>query len=442
MSVPEQTLTAWGRSSISTSRVFAPTDAAAAASSMQVAHERGIIARGLGRSYGDQCLNDRGDVIQTTALQTVHSFDTQSGLLHCDAGVSFAQLMEPTLAAGWMPPVCPGTAFVSIGGAIANDVHGKNHHYAGTFTDHVTWFDLLLPNGSVHRVSPTSDPDLFYATVGGIGLTGVILSAQFQLQRAAVNALEMTQSRVHNLDAFLHQLPEASAQNEYAVGWIDAMHGGATMGRGVLEIARRAESSVEAARPHHFRVPFDFPAWTLNRLSVGAFNELYFRRIPSAGQSRRIHLNNFLYPLDAILDWNRMYGSHGVYQFQCALPYESSSAGLREIMQAAVRSHSASFLAVIKCMGRAGRGLLSFTLPGFSLALDFPRRPATFALIRRLHEIVLNHGGRIYLAKDSCLSADEFARMYPTVAAFTRVLDRVDPTRVMQSDMSRRLGLR
>lgn len=442
MSVSEQTLTAWGRSSTSTSRVFAPRDATSIAPYMQKAHERGVIARGFGRSYGDQCLNNHGDVIQTTALQAIHHFDTQSGLLHCDAGVSFAQLMEPTLAAGWMPPVCPGTAFVSIGGAIANDVHGKNHFHAGTFTDHVTWFDLLLSDGSVQRVSPTNDPDLFYATVGGIGLTGVILSAQLQLQRAPVNALEMTQSRVQNLDAFLQHLPEASEQNEYAVGWIDAMHGGATMGRGILEIARRAELSVTSPREHHFRVPFDFPAWTLNRLSVGAFNELYFRRIPAGGRTRRIHVNNFLYPLDAVHEWNRMYGSHGVYQFQCALPYDSSKAGLREIMQAAVRSHSASFLAVIKCMGHAGRGLLSFALPGFSLALDFPRRPATFALIRRLHEIVLHHGGRVYLAKDSCLSADEFVRMYPTADAFTRVLNRVDPVRTMQSDMSRRLGLR
>ena len=403
---------------------------------------RGVIARGYGRSYGDQCLNDQGDVVDTTHLNAIHSFDAKSGVLHCGAGVSFAQLMGPTLAAGWMPAVCPGTAFVSIGGAIANDVHGKNHHHGGTFTDHVTWFDLALPDGSTARVSRTSHPELFRATVGGIGLTGVILGAQFQLQRAPVNALTMSETRIPDLQSFLHQLPEASERNEFAVGWIDAMHSGPAMGRGVLEVANRAPASVTAARAHHFRVPFDFPAWTLNRLSIGAFNEFYFRRIPSSGRTRDLHVQNFLYPLDAILEWNRMYGRQGVYQFQCAFPFDSSRRALREVMQATVNSRSASFLAVIKCMGKRGNGMLSFSMPGFSLALDFPKRPATFALIRRLHEIVLHHGGRIYLAKDSCLTADEFSRMYAASSEFTRVTNRIDPGGVMQSDMARRLGLR
>lgn len=438
----EQTLSAWGRTSISTSRLFAAESPADVAGTVRAPHARGVIARGYARSYGDQCLNAYGDVIDTTGLRQIQKFDTASGLMQCGAGVSFADLMAPTLEAGWMPPVCPGTAFVSIGGAIANDVHGKNHHHGGTFTDHVTWFDIVLPSGVVQRVTRDSDAELFAATVGGIGLTGVIVAAEFQLQRMPVNALTMTETRIANLDCFLEQLPDASQQHEYAVGWIDAMHSGAAMGRGVLEVADRAKAPVSAARAHHFRMPFDLPAWTLNRLSVGAFNELYYRRIPNAGRTRDIHVQNFLYPLDAIHEWNRLYGKSGVYQFQCGIPFESSRKALHEVMQATVDSHSASFLAVLKCMGERGKGMLSFSLPGFSLALDFPRRPATFALIGRLHEIVLHHGGRIYLAKDSCLTEDEFVRMYPAVAAFRRVLERVDPLHIMQSDMARRLGLR
>lgn len=410
--------------------------------SASVATPRGVIARGFGRSYGDQCLNANGSVINTTGCNTIRSLDTATGMLECDAGVSFAQLMDETLREGWMPAVCPGTSIVSMGGAIANDVHGKNQHHAGTFCHHVESFELLLPHGETVRVSPREQDRLFRATAAGIGLTGVILSVRMRLEQVSSNAFELTETRIPDLRAFLEQLPGASATNQYAVGWIDAFTGGPRMGRGVLEVAHHSRSSVDVGKRRELNVPFDFPSWALNRASVGAFNSLYYHRIPSRGRTRTVHAAQFLYALDALHNWNRLYGKRGVYQFQCALPFSAAESGLTRILKESVASHSASFLAVIKCMGQRGAGMLSFTRPGFSLALDFPRRPSTFALVDRLHDIVIDHGGAVYLAKDSCLSARKFQAMYPEADEFRAFIDQLDPSRTMQSDMARRLGLR
>lgn len=440
-----RSLTAWGNSSTSTSQFCEPESKQAFAEALaQVRNnpqQGSVIARGYGRSYGDQCLNDQGTVIGTTRLTAIHAFDATSGVMHCDAGVSFASVMRRCLPLGWMPAVCPGTAVVSMGGAIANDVHGKNQHHAGTFTDHVDWFDLLLPSGDIERVSRDTNPELFAATAGGIGLTGIILSVQFRLRRVASNAVHLTESRIQNLDGFLEQLPAASQANEFAVGWIDGLKDGKEIGRGILEVASIANQDTPVSRQRTVNWPIHLPPWVLNQYSVGAFNAAYYHRVPKGSRSRALHVDKFLYALDAIHNWNRLYGKPGVYQFQCGLPINECRAGLRSVMEMVTRSGSASFLAVIKYMGRPGVGPLSFTLPGFSLALDFPRRPDTFALMQRLHEIVLRHQGRVYLAKDACISAADFAAMYPRHREFQSVLQRVDPHSMMQSDMSRRLGI-
>ena len=402
---------------------------------------RGIIARGYGRSYGDACLNDQGDVINTSSLTSIRSFDESTGVMCCEGGVSFADIMQHCLHRGWLPPVCPGTALVSMGGAIANDVHGKNQHIAGTFADHVQWFDLLTANGTVTRVTRESDDQLFEATVGGIGLTGVILAVQFRLQRVPSNAFEISESRVPDLDAFLEQLSDTQGR-EYMVGWIDALTAGRNMGRGVLEIARPSATGVANTPGTQLRVPLEFPQWVLNRHSVGLFNSAYFHRIPANGRRRSAHVNAFLYPLDALLDWNRLYGTQGVYQFQCVVPFETGRQACIALMEETIKSKSASFLAVIKSMTTPGHGLLSFAQPGFSLALDFPRRGSTLALMHRLHDITRRYGGRVYLAKDACLTAEQFAAMYPKAAKLKAVLQRIDPNAVIQSDMARRLGLR
>ncbi|MEP6764208.1 MAG: FAD-binding oxidoreductase [Gemmatimonadaceae bacterium] len=439
---PEQTQTAWGRSSVAKSRVWTPASTGDVCDAIAAARSRGVIARGFGRSYGDACLNDQGDVVNTTSLNSIRSFDESTGVIDCDSGVSFADIMRHCLPKGWMPPVCPGTAIVSMGGAIANDVHGKNQHIAGTFGDHVEWFDLLTSDGAVTRVSRESDDELFEATLGGIGLTGIVLRTQFQLQRVPSNAFEITESRVPNLDAFLERLSDQSSASEYMVGWIDGLTSGRNMGRGILEAAKPTASGVSDARGMRLTMPLEVPQWVLNRYSVGLFNAAYFHRIPTAGRTRRIHVNAFLYPLDALLEWNRLYGTRGVYQFQCVVPFETARRACIELMEETIKSQSASFLAVIKAMTKPGAGLLSWATPGISLALDFPRRGSTLALMHRLHEITLRHGGRVYLAKDACLTAEQFAQMYPKAARFKAVLQRVDPNARLQSDMARRLGLR
>ncbi|MGV3709724.1 MAG: FAD-binding protein [Gemmatimonas sp.] len=438
-------LTAWGNSSHTNSELLSAATGddvrAWLATTRNELGARGVIARGHGRSYGDQCLNNEGRVIQTLALNQIRAFDRDTGVLVCDAGGSFADIMQHCLPHGWMPAVCPGTAIVTMGGALANDVHGKNQHHAGTFTDHVDWFDLALPDGTLERVTRASNPALFDATSGGIGLTGVILALQVRLRRIRSNALQLTETRVANLASFLEQLPNASVANEYAVGWIDGLKSGGVMGRGVLETAMTLDADVSAPPQRSLNWPVQTPPFVLNRFSVGAFNALYYHRIPQTGRRRTIHVNKFLYPLDAVLNWNRLYGKPGVYQFQCGMPLDSAREGLTRVMAEATRSRSASFLAVIKYMGRNGTGALSFTMPGFSLALDFPRRPDTFALMRRLHEIVKEFGGRVYLAKDACITAADFRAMYPRHAEFHTFLRRIDPDARMQSDMSRRLGL-
>ncbi len=442
ISPAERKLTAWGRSTRTVSRAWPVSSREDAIAAMRDAGPRGVIARGLGRSYGDVCLNDGGSVLDMTALSAIRSFDAATGTLCCDAGTSYRTIMRECLPLGWQPPVCPGTAFVTMGGALANDVHGKNQHGAGCFGDHVDWIELLTPDVSVRRITRESDAELFRATVGGIGLTGVVLTLQLRLMRVPSNAMDATQIRVPNLDAFLELLEQHSREYPYVVGWIDALTSGQRMGRGVLELARPSAEPVREPWPLAVGVPVEFPGWVLNRHTVRAFNAGYFNRIPARGRTRHLHVNRFLYPLDAIHDWNRMYGRRGVYQFQCVVPFADGRRAIIELMREIIRSRGESFLAVLKSMERCGQGLLSFAMPGFTLALDFPRRPDTPRLFRRLQDIALQHGGRIYLAKDACLTPDQFAAMYPESERFTDVLRRVYPDGVMQSDRARRLELR
>lgn len=437
-----QAHTAWGRTSRSVSRTWragAPPDVAAA---LRASGARGLIARGYGRSYGDVCQNDGGDVVDATVLRAIHRLDATRGLVVCDAGASFADVTRHCVPLGWLPPVCPGTAIVSMGGAVANDVHGKNQHRVGSFGDHVEWLELLTPDGVVRRVGPSDDPELFAATVGGIGLTGVILAVALRLERVPSNAMHVRSVRVRDLDHYLELLESSDAAYPYVVGWHDALARGPALGRGVLELGRPAEASVRAPLGMSVRVPFEMPAWLLSRATMRLFNAAYLRHVPSGGLERRVHVERFLYPLDALHDWNRMYGRRGFYQFQCVVPPAEARRGLRAVMGEVVRREGAPFLSVIKRMAHPGRGLLSFPAPGCTLALDFARSDASRALIERLHDIVLEHGGRVYLAKDACLTPERMRRMYPGLARFREVLARVDPQGIMQSDMSRRLELR
>jgi decaprenylphospho-beta-D-ribofuranose 2-oxidase len=432
----------WGRVSRVSADVASPQTRGEVVDALRCAGDRSLIAFGGGRSYGDMALNSHGRVILTTRLNRILSFDADSGEVVCEPGVTFHQLLREFLPRGFAAPVSPGTGFVTIGGAVANDVHGKNHDVAGSFGDHVRWIDLLLPSGDSVRVSPKDRSEWFKATIGGLGLTGVMLAICFTLRRVPGNAVRVEEQRIPDLESFFAAFETARTRCTYSVAWIDALAVGARLGRGILETAEYSEAALSKAPPRRLRVPFDFPAATLNPWTVRAFNALYYRRVPSAGRQIERLLETFLYPLDAILDWNRLYGRPGFYQFQCVVPEAESPRAIRCLLGEVARARAASFLAVLKTLGGEGQGLLSFPMRGYTLALDLPRRPGTEQLIARLGGITLDYGGRVYLAKDACLPGELFQAMYPQLHRFRAVLGELDPHGRMNSDLARRLQVR
>ena len=401
----------------------------------------GIIVHAGGRSYGDAALNSGGRSILTHRLDRLLEFDPASGLLVAEAGVNFDNLRKVFLPRGYLAPVTPGTAFATLGGAVANDVHGKNQDYAGNFGSHVAWIELMLPSGEVRRLEPADR--LFRATVGGLGLTGVILALAFTMHRVPSRFVMLRERRVNDLDGFLEALEEDRKRSVYSVGWIDALARGRNLGRGIVEAADPAPPMAGEgyAEAKHRRFPFDLPAVALNPISISAFNGIYWRRVPASARNRRVAYDRFLYPLDAIANWNRLYGRRGFHQFQALLPESTSRAAVRVLLEACANARAASFLAVLKTMGREGSGLLSFGGRGHTLALDFPASPGASDLMLRLERVVLDHGGRIYLAKDSRMTAAAFAAMYPALREFREILAEIDPSRRMKSDLARRLGI-
>ncbi|MCX8506278.1 MAG: FAD-binding oxidoreductase [Alphaproteobacteria bacterium] len=419
-----------------------------------------ILPRGAGRSYGDQALNHAHSVILSKKWDRLLEFAPATGILVAESGVTFADIIEIFLPQGWIMPVQPGTGFVTLGGAVANDVHGKNHDQMGSFAHFLVWFDLMLPSGVVKRVDMTSEPRLFRATVGGSGLTGMILRVAVRLQPIASPHVTVSYRRMTNLSQFIEALrgeraraEAATPQNNkvlYSVGWIDALASGKNLGRGILESSEilttdgsQGSDVVPATGGANKKrqFPIDLPSFALNRAVIRGFNEIYYRRIPKSGTERRIPLAQFLFPLDAILDWNRLYGRAGFQQFQCVLPDETAEPALSEILQTSQKIGSASFLAVIKSLGGEGLGYLSFPKRGMTLALDFPRRAGSDELFRTLIAITRRYDGRVYLAKDSALTAEDMRAMYPNLPEFLSVRQESDPTSLFSSNMARRLGL-
>ncbi len=435
-----ETLTGWGRVRRARCEVFDAGTAEAARLALHT-NDHYVLARGAGRSYGDVALNAGGRVIRTTRMAVIESFDRQSGRIVVEPGVTFGQLVRSLAGEGWIPPITPGTQFATIAGAIANDVHGKNHDTDGSFCDHLLWLDLALPDGSLQRVDPVSTPDLFSATVGGIGLTGVIVRACFTMRRVPGPLLLVRELRMRSLDEYLDTFAEVRNRHRYSVGWIDALAAGRHLGRGILELADHVDDRGPVASRRTVRMPVDLPSGTINAFTARLFNRLYYRRIPRSGRERKLDLQRFFYPLDSITDWNRMYGRAGFVQFQCAIPDAEARRGVRRLLEKISSSGRSSFLAVIKTLGGEGRGLLSFPLRGVTLALDIPHAPDVPALLASLHELTMEHGGRVYLAKDSYLTPAQFRRMYPQAPALQSVLGRVDPRRRMRSDMSLRLQI-
>ena len=434
--------TGWGRALRAEMLAARPERVSELADILASTGEEGIIVHAGGRSYGDAALNGGGRAILTHRLDRLLDFDPATGVLVAEAGVSFDDLRRVFLPRGFLVPVTPGTAFATLGGAVAHDVHGKNQDQAGNFGSHVLWLDLMLPSGEIRRLPPGEW--LFRATVGGLGLTGVILAVAVRMMPVPSRFVALRERRVADLDAFLAALEEVRNNAFYSVGWIDALARGRNLGRGVVEAADPAlpvagERYAEARRR---RLPFDLPSLALNPRSIAAFNGLYWRRVPTAGRSRRLAYDRFLYPLDAIADWNRMYGRRGFHQFQALLPQDTSREAVRDLLATCAQSRAASFLAVLKTMGREGAGLLSFGGRGHTLALDFPAGAGIDDLLLHLERLVLDHGGLVYLAKDSRLTAAGFAAMYPRLPEFRRILEDVDPAGRMTSDLARRLAIR
>ncbi len=398
-----------------------------------------VLPYGMGRSYGDSCLNRDQRLIDMRGLDRFIAFDRDTGVLTCEAGVTIAAILRlatgPAQGPGsWFIPVTPGTKFVTVGGAIANDVHGKNHHGAGCFGSHVLRLRLLRSDGAILDCGPDENADLFRATIGGLGLTGLILSATLQLKRVSGPWMESEDIRYRTLEDFF-RLAEDSAGWEYTVAWIDCLARGDQLGRGIFTRSRHADAdagrAAGAGRPARpameprLSMPVDLPGFALNPLSVAAFNALYWRRVPLRPVRRVVHYDPVFYPLDAIGHWNRLYGRRGFFQYQCAVPAATARDALPVLLGAISAAGAGSFLAVLKTLGdRPSPGMLSFPLPGATLALDFPNNGAsTHALLDRLDAIVRAAGGRIYPAKDGRVSAGDFQRAYPGWRDFAAHID-------------------
>lgn len=385
-----------------------------------------LLPFGVGRSYGDSCLNDQHALLDTSALQFFQSFDAESGVLRVEAGVTLAQILALSMPRRRFLPVSPGTKFVTVGGAIANDIHGKNHHRAGSFGNHLRRFELLRSTGERLVCSPCENPELFAATIGGLGLTGLITWAEFSLPRVPSPFLHTRSIKFAHIDEFVALSREADPLFEYSVAWVDCVSSGKQLGRGIFMAGNFAEIHRPPPRSRPpLSVPCDLPHFALNPLSMRLFNTLYYHRQWSKDRPALQHYEPFFYPLDGVHRWNRIYGKRGFFQYQLVVPMSDGGAAIREIFQRIARSRRASFLAVLKTFGEIrSPGLLSFPRPGITLALDFPNEGApTLALMRELDAVVFAANGALYPAKDARMSAALFERSYPRLAEFERWID-------------------
>ena len=389
------------------------------------------------RSYGDASLCDSGRAIDMTRLDRLLSFDEDTGVLEVEAGLRIGEIARIFAPRGWLPAVMPGTGFATVGGCIANDVHGKNHHGAGSFGQHVVSL-TLLKGGKLAVVTPKKAPDLFKATLGGLGQTGIIVSAKLQLIPCKGDVIMVTERRAEDFEEFLALLDASTAT--YTVGWIDATAKGLSLGRGILEEAETGAGLVPPAKKPK-SVPFNAPAFALSPPVVKLFNAAYYRRVPERGRTLVKPISDFFFPLDRIFSWNRLYGKGGFHQFQCVVPIKSAPA-LQEMLEKIAHSGLASPLAVLKRMGPGRAGYMSFPMEGYTLAVDFPNRGRAEALIARLEDMALAAGGRIYLAKDALATGARIKAMYPDHAKWAAAVAKADPEGSYVTDLIRRTNLR
>ena len=428
-------LTGWGRTLTSTTKVARPERQRALETLMA---EQPAPAIGGLRSYGDAALNDGGAAVDMSRIDRMLGLDEETGLLTVEAGARIGEINARLAPKGWLVPVMPGTGFATVGGAIAMDVHGKNHHGAGSFGQHVTQMTVLTPADGARHVTPDNDDALFRATVGGLGQTGIIATAQIRMKRAKGEVMMVTERRVADWDEHLALLDASEAT--YTVGWIDATATGDALGRGILEEAETGAGLVPPAKRGK-RVPMDAPAFALSPTVVRTFNAAYWRRVPVRGRTVVKPIEDFFFPLDKLHDWNRLYGKTGFHQFQCVVPLGAADR-LREMLAEVAKSAMASPLAVLKRMGPGRAGMMSFPMEGYTLAVDLHAAHRPARLVERLEAMARDADGRIYLAKDSLASGQTVQAMYPEWGAWTEEIARHDPDGLMATDLVRRLGLR
>lgn len=402
------------------------------------------VVRGAGLSYGDASLGDR--ILSTTHFNRILSFDEHHGVIVAEAGVTLDQVLQLIVPNGWFLPVTPGTKFITVGGAVAGDVHGKNHHSEGSFSKYVTRLELLLADGSQITCTPDLNAELFDLVCGGLGHAALILTVTFTLKPIKTAFIRQQNVIINNLDEMLAKLQDFNSST-YSVSWIDCLATGKNLGRGVLMLGEHATPE-EVKSKEQFKVhtepklsaPFFFPGFLLNLFSVRSFNFLYYNKFKLGAHEAVVHYDPYFYPLDFVRNWNKLYGRRGFLQYQFVIPFEHASTGLRTILDKISKSGLASFLAVLKSMG-PGEHLLSFPIPGFTLALDFPVSKEIFPLLDELDKIVVDLGGRIYLVKDARMKPEIFKKGYPNAAQFKERVTRFDPEHRFSSSLSQRLQM-
>jgi decaprenylphospho-beta-D-ribofuranose 2-oxidase len=441
--VSREVLYGWGRTAPSAATVVEPQSAHDVTAHLHAS--TAAIARGLGRSYGDAAQLAGGLVMVNRELGGISPVNAR-GEVTVGAGVSIDELIRECLPQGWFVPVTPGTRQVTVGGAIAADVHGKNHHVDGSFGHHLISMELVTPTGTF-TVSPTTRPELFWATVGGMGLTGVVVEATLRMLPVETDRVLVDTQRFKDLDSVMSEMLSGDHRYRYSVAWVDCMTRGASMGRAILtrgDHARRDQVETPTLLPprgSRITVPFDAPSGLLNPATIRLFNEAWYRAAPKSKVAQPQGIGSFFHPLDGVTAWNRLYGRRGFVQYQFAVP-DSAGDAVRQSIETLSNSKVPSFLAVLKRFGEGTPGGLSFPMPGWTLALDLPVGPAALPqVLNDLDDIVLAAGGRVYLAKDSRLEAHKAHAMYPRLHEFASACQEIDPQGILSSDLARRLQL-
>ena len=401
--------------------------------------KKNTIPYGNGRSYGDSCISD--NILSFRKFNHFLRYDKQTGVLTAQSGVLLSEIIEVIVKDGWFLKITPGTKLITVGGAIASDVHGKNHHIEGCFSECVNWFNLLLPSGKILKCSRKINKDLFYSTCGGMGLTGFILEAEIELKKINSKYINQKTFKTKNLKETF-EVFESIKNEAYSVAWIDCLSRGNRIGRSLIMSGDfHKEGNLNYYPKKRLNIPFNFPSLTLNTLTVKLFNFFYYNKNFKKVSLQRVELDTFFYPLDSIRNWNRIYGKKGFTQYQFILPKEQSLEGLKSILYEISKSGKGSFLAVLKLYGKENKNYLSFPIEGYSLALDFKIEKGLFELLDRLDKIVLKHKGRIYLSKDVRVSKEVFEKGYPQINKFREIRKKYKLNEALNSLQSKRVGI-